>query len=88
MLFLVGSMVFDKLIISLVLLVYGGGGIFGVLFGGCVVDCWLGLVIFVVFLFLYVLVLVLLLFVIGGLLLLLGVVVFWCVFNMVLGLVI
>ncbi len=80
--FLVGSMALDKPTISLVLLVYGGGGILGALLGGRAADRWPGPATFVAFLLLHALALVLLPFATGGLPLLLGAVVFWCVFNM------
>ncbi|MCV4068156.1 MFS transporter [Pseudomonas aeruginosa] len=80
--FLVGSMDLDKPTISLVLLVYGGGGILGALLGGRAADRWPGPATFVAFLLLHALALVLLPFATGGLPLLLGAVVFWCVFNM------
>lgn len=77
--FLVGSMALDKPTISLVLLVYGGGGILGALLGGRAADRWPGPATFVAFLLLHALALVLLPFATGGLPLLLGAVVFWCV---------
>ncbi len=80
--FLVGSMALDKPTISLVLLVYGGGGILGALLGGRAADRWPGPATFVAFLLLHALALVLLPFATGGLPLLLSAVVFWCVFNM------
>ena len=58
-----------------------GGGILGALLGGRAADRWPGPATFVAFLLLHALALVLLPFATGGLLLL-GAVVFWCVFNM------
>lgn len=59
-----------------------GGGILGALLGGRAADRWPGPATFVAFLLLHALALVLLPFATGGLPLLLGAVVFWCVFNM------
>ena len=59
-----------------------GGGILGALLGGRAADRWPGPATFVAFLLLHALALVLLPFATDGLPLLLGAVVFWCVFNM------
>lgn len=80
--FLVRSMGLSKTVISLVLLVYGIGGIVGAVLGGRAADRWPGPRTFVVFLLLHALAMSLLPLATFSLLALLVVVVTWCIFNM------
>jgi len=80
--FLVRSMGLSKTVISLVLLVYGIGGIVGAVLGGRAADRWPGPRTFVVFLLLHALAMSLLPLATFSLLTLLVAVVTWCIFNM------
>lgn len=80
--FLVRNMSLSKTVISLVLLVYGIGGIVGAVLGGRAADRWPGPRTFVVFLLLHALAMSLLPLATISLLTLLVAVVTWCIFNM------
>lgn len=80
--FLVASMALSKTVISLVLLVYGIGGIIGAVLGGRLADRWPGPATFVVCLGLHAVAMSLLPFATASVLTLLAAVVLWCIFNM------
>ncbi|EIK67821.1 transporter, major facilitator family [Pseudomonas synxantha BG33R] len=80
--FLVRSMGLSKTVISLVLLLYGIGGIVGAVLGGRAADRWPGPRTFVVFLLLHALAMSLLPLATFSLSALLVAVVTWCIFNM------
>lgn len=80
--FLVASMTLSKPLISLVLLVYGVGGIIGALLGGRIADRWPGPLGFGVCLLLHALAMSLLPLATASLFSLLVLVVVWCIFNM------